>query len=296
MDTAQTHLQTEAEGSTIGSNFSLNLGGKLVRFLKPVAMGIVNLTPNSFYDGGRYNSLELAEAHCAQLLKEGATFLDLGGNSTKPGAPMLSAQEEMDILMPILTHLLKQFPEAYFSIDTFNSLTAKAAIEAGAHLINDVSAGNLDGKMFETIAELNVPYVAMHMQGTPVSMQDNPSYDNVALEVIHSLSKRVNQLHALGLNDIILDPGFGFGKSLEHNYQLLNALPYFKTLGKPLLVGVSRKSMVYKLLQTNSTNALNGTSVVNTIALQKGADILRVHDVKAAVEAINIVHYTQNIA
>jgi dihydropteroate synthase len=285
-----------AKGKAFEKKFSLNLGGKLLHLDSPKVMGILNLTANSFYDGGKHNSTEAALRQCEKMLEEGATFIDVGANSTKPGASMLAPAEEQAILMPILKALIRHFPQACFSIDTFNSTTARMAIEAGAHMINDVSGGDLDAEMFATLAELRVPYVAMHMQGNPLNMQQNPTYTNVTEEVCFALSKKVEALHKHGLNDILLDPGFGFGKTLAHNYTLLNGLERLHLLEKPLLVGLSRKSMVYKVLgKPNSQEALNGTTALHTLALLKGVHILRVHDVKEAMEVIKIVHYTQNI-
>ncbi len=295
MKNVQVASKTDAEGSTPKANFTLNVGGKLLTLDTPKVMGILNVTPNSFYDGGKFNSINAALRQCEKMLTDGATFIDVGANSTKPGAEILSPEKEQVQLLPILKALLKEFPKAYFSIDTFNSSTAKFSIELGAHMINDVSAGNLDSAMFQTIANLKVPYVAMHMQGNPLNMQEKPTYQNVTQEILLNLSQKVAVLHSLGVNDILLDPGFGFGKTLEHNYTLLQQLHRFHILEKPLLVGVSRKGMIYKLLQTSKEEALMGTTVVNTLALLKGAHILRVHDVKEAMEAIKIVHYTQNL-
>ncbi len=283
-----------AKGKAFEKNFTLNLGGKLLTLDSPKVMGILNLTTNSFYDGGKYNTTDAAVAQCEKMLEAGATFIDVGANSTKPGAPMLRPTEEQSILMPILQELLKRFPGAYFSIDTFNSETAKKAVETGAHMINDVSGGEIDPNMFATIANLQVPYVAMHMQGTPLTMQENPSYTDVAGEVLYTLSQKIEALHRAGVNDILLDPGFGFGKTTEHNYSLLQHLERLHMLNKPLLIGMSRKSMVYKVLdKPNSSEALNGTSTVHTLVLLKGAHILRVHDVKEASEVIKIVNYAQ---
>lgn len=295
MKNAQVASKTGAEGSTPQANFTLNMGGKLLTLDTPKVMGILNITANSFYDGGNYNNTETALKQCEKMLNEGATIIDVGANSTKPGAEMLSPEKEQEILLPIFKRLKEAFKDTFFSIDTFNSSTAKYAVDLGAHMINDVSAGNLDSKMFQTIAALKVPYVAMHMQGNPLTMQQNPIYKNVSQEILFNLSQKVAELHAFGLNDIILDPGFGFGKTLEHNYTLLNQLDRFHILQKPLLVGVSRKGMIYKLLKASSNEALNGTTVVQTMALLKGVHILRVHDVKEAMEVIKIVHYTQNL-
>ncbi len=270
---------------------TLNCGGKIINLSSPVAMGIINLTPDSFYDGGRYkhplDAIKLAE----KMLLEGAQILDMGAASSRPGAGIMDPTIEQERLLPALKAVLKQFPEATISIDTYNSSTARVAVDAGAHMINDISAGSMDKEMFETMAELGVPYVIMHMQGTPSNMQENPQYNDIVKEVTAFFSKRIAKLKESGLHDIIIDPGFGFGKTLEHNYQLLDKLDFLGITGLPILVGFSRKSMINKVLGTKPTEALNGTTVLNTMALEKGADILRVHDVKAAVEAIKIVGF-----
>ncbi len=270
---------------------TLNCGGKIINLSSPVAMGIINLTPDSFYDGGRYkhplDAIKLAE----KMLHEGAQILDMGAASSRPGAGIMDPGMEQERLLPALKAVLKQFPGAIISIDTYNSSTARVAVDAGACMINDISAGSIDKEMFETMAELAVPYVMMHMQGTPSNMQENPQYNDIAKEVTAFFSKRIATLKESGLHDIIIDPGFGFGKTLEHNYQLLDKLDFLGIAGLPILVGFSRKSMINKVLGTTPSEALNGTTVLNTIALKKGADILRVHDVKAAVEAIKIVEF-----
>lgn len=255
----------------------------------------MNITPDSFYDGGRYkrpfDAIKLAE----KMLREGACILDMGAASSRPGAALIDPISEQERLLPALKAVLKQFPEAIISIDTYHSSSARKAVDNGAHMINDISAGNIDQNMFKTIAELGVPYVMMHMQGTPANMQENPQYSDVVKEVAAFFSEKISKLKNLGVHDIIIDPGFGFGKSLQHNYELLEKLDFFSIAGLPLLVGLSRKSMINKVIGTQASEALNGTTVLNTIALEKGADILRVHDVKEAVEAIKIVQfYKQN--
>lgn len=278
-----------------GRKYSINCKGALISFEQPKVMGIVNLTPDSFYDGGKNSGevqiLKSVEKH----LKEGATFLDFGAVSTKPNAAEVSEEEELKRLLPVLKLVLHEFKDAIISVDTFRSKVAKQAIDAGASLINDISGGDFDENMFQTIRELQVPYVMMHIQGNPQNMQVNPTYKNVLDEVQLKLSQKLQALRLLGVNDVILDPGFGFGKTVEHNYNLLKELEQFHLLNCPILVGVSRKSMINKVLKTLPENALNGTTVANTIALLNGANILRVHDVKEAVEAVKIVTELQNV-
>ena len=258
-------------------------------------MGIVNLTPDSFFDGGKNSSefqiLKSVERH----LTDGANFLDFGAVSTKPNAAEVSEEEELKRLLPALKLVLDEYKDVIISVDTFRSEVAKQAIEAGASIINDISGGDFDKNMFQTIRELQVPYVMMHIEGNPQTMQIKPTYKNVLDEVQFKLSKKLQALRLLGVNDVILDPGFGFGKTVEHNYRLLKELEQFHLLDCPILVGVSRKSMINKVLRTLPENALNGTTVANTIALLNGANILRVHDVKEAVEAVKIVTELQNV-
>lgn len=268
---------------------SLNIKGKLIDLSTPKVMGILNITPDSFYNNSRTKSIDEALTKAAQFLDEGAAFIDIGGYSSRPGAKDISTSEEVDRLVPVVESLVKAFPEAVISIDTFRAKIAEETISAGAHIINDIAAGDLDEQMFETVAKLQVPYIMMHMQGTPQNMQQNPVYGNVLLEVIDYLAKKVAVLKALHVHDVIIDPGFGFGKTIEHNYELLKQLEAFKIFKLPILAGFSRKGMIYKTLGTSAAEALNGTSVLNTIALQKGASILRVHDVKEAVECVKLV-------
>lgn len=268
---------------------TLNLRGKIMNLSSPLVMGIINITPDSFYDGGKFQSTWQVVKHAEQLLSEGAAILDLGAASTKPGAELVTAAEEKERLLPVIKGILRRFPEAILSIDTYNSETAIMAIEEGAHMINDISAGNIDAAMFDTIARLQVPYVIMHMQGTPANMQQNPVYKDMIKEISAFFSERTQRLNQMGVNDIIIDPGFGFGKTIEQNYQLLNQLDFFRVFDLPVLVGVSRKSMINRVLGTTPEDALNGTTVLNTIAAQKGASILRVHDVRQAMEAVKIV-------
>lgn len=278
-----------AEKNFFESKRSLNIKGKLIDLSTPKVMGILNITPDSFYSNSRTKTIDEALTKAAQFLKDGATFIDVGGYSSRPGAKDIAINEETDRLLPVVESLVKTFPEAIISIDTFRATVARDTIEAGAHIINDISAGDMDGQMFETVAKLQVPYIMMHMQGTPQNMQQNPTYRNVLLEVIDYLAKKVAALKALHIHDVIIDPGFGFGKTIEHNYDLLKQMEAFKIFKLPFLAGFSRKGMIYKTLGTTAAEALNGTSVLNTIALQKGAGILRVHDVKEAVECVRLV-------
>lgn len=251
-------------------------------------MGILNVTPDSFFESSRV-SLEIELLHKAEkMLTDGATLLDIGGQSTRPGAELISPELELQRVIPAIEKLSRAFPEAIISVDTFYGKVAKAAIEAGASIINDISAGDDDPTMFETIVELNVPYIIMHKKGLPTHMQQNPNYENVVQEVLNYFTHKVRALQQAGVKDILIDPGFGFGKTLEHNYSLLAHLDVLKIFELPVLVGVSRKSMVQKLLKVNTQNALNGTTALHMVALQKGAAILRVHDVKEAVECIQI--------
>ncbi len=268
---------------------SLNIKGRLIDLSHPKVMGILNITPDSFYSNSRTKSIDEALAKTAQYLTEGATFIDIGGYSSRPGAKDISEQEEIDRLVPVVASLSEAFPEAIFSIDTFRAKVAEATIQAGAHIVNDIASVDMDELMFETVARLQVPYMIMHMQGTPQNMQQNPVYENVTLEVVDYLAKKVAELKALHIHDVIIDPGFGFGKTIAHNYELLNQMEAFRVFKLPVLVGFSRKGMIYKTLGTTAAEALNGTSVLNTIALQKGAGILRVHDVREAVECVRLV-------
>ena len=254
----------------------------------PLVMGILNLTPDSFYDGGRYDVLQEALKKTGEMLDDGAAIIDVGAYSSRPNARHITQEEEEARLFPVLEQLLHDYPKALFSIDTFRSEIAVKSIAMGAHLINDISGGNMDKAMFNRIAELQVPYILMHMQGTPQNMQNNPTYGDVVQDVYKSFEKKVEKLEQLGVKDVILDVGFGFGKTLEQNYQLLQNLSQFKKLEKPLLVGMSRKSMLYKLLDKTPETSLHATGVVHTVALMHGADILRVHDVKEAMETVKI--------
>ncbi|WP_111879562.1 dihydropteroate synthase [Aequorivita sp. CIP111184] len=251
-------------------------------------MGIINVTPDSFYDGGKTFAKKDILKQAEKMLSEGATFLDIGGYSSRPGADEISEKEEIRRVVEAIKSILKKFPETIISIDTFRSEVAKKAVEAGAAIINDVSGGTLDAEMFKTVGKLNVPYILMHMRGTPKTMTKLNDYKNVTVDVLKDLSEKIARARAEGINDIIADPGFGFAKKREQSFQLLNNLELFQNLDVPILVGVSRKSMIYKTLETSAENALNGTTSLNTIALLKGASILRVHDVKEAVECVKL--------
>ena len=260
----------------------------------PIVMGILNVTEDSFFDGGLYLHEEQIISRCKKMLDEGASIIDIGAQSSRPSATLIQADDELLKLLPIIKLLKTEIPEIIISIDTFWAKTANKCIRAGAHIINDISAGEMDENMFNTIAKLKVPYIIMHMQGTPQNMQENPTYNNVVTEVISYFDKKIALLKAKGVKEIIIDPGFGFGKTLVHNYQLLNKLEQLNQFELPVLIGTSRKSMIYKLLDTKPQEALNGTSVTNTMALQKGASILRVHDVKEAMECIKITTFAKN--
>ena len=268
---------------------NINIRGRLFDLSKPKVMGILNLTPDSFYDGGVHNEINMIENHVNKMVNDGMDILDIGGYSSKPGAKNISVDEELSRVIPILKHIRKIFPELVISIDTFRSKIASRSLDEGADIINDISGGTLDKNMMSVVAKNNCPYILMHMQGNPQNMQNDPSYENVTLEIIQYLAQRIKIAHDNNIVDIIVDPGFGFGKTLEHNFEILNNLEKFNVLDTPILAGFSRKSMIYKTLKTSSEKALNGTSSLNTIALTKGAKILRVHDVKEAKECI-ILH------
>lgn len=249
-------------------------------------MGILNVTPDSFYDGGKYATQKAILSQVEKMLSEGATFIDIGAYSSKPNVAEISQEQELSRLLPVLQSVVSYFPEAILSVDTFRADVAKAAIENGAAIINDISAGALDSRMMPTIAHYQVPYIMMHMKGTPQTMQSLTQYDNIVKEVLFYFSEKIAAARQLGINDLIVDPGFGFAKTLDQNYEMLQKLELFESIELPLLVGVSRKSMIYKPLESSAIDSLNGTTIVNTIALMKGAKILRVHDVKPANEAI----------
>ncbi len=268
---------------------SINCRGKLISLNKPLIMGILNVTEDSFFDGGKHNSEKQWLLHVEKMLLEGADIIDIGAASTRPGAKLISKKDEISIIERVLRSVRREYPEIIISIDTYYADVAKSSVEHGADIINDISGGEIDNEMFATIADLKVPYILMHIKGTPENMNQFTHYNNIIQEMILYFSQKVNKLKLLGINDIIIDPGFGFSKSLEDNYKLMNKLEVFHFFELPVLVGISRKSMINKVLETNASEALNGTTVLNTIALQKGAKILRVHDVKEAVETLKII-------
>lgn len=268
--------------------YSINCKGKLLDLSEPLVMGIINATPDSFYEGHLNSGMNGMMSLAQQMISEGADILDVGGLSTRPGSKSISADEEMDRVLPVIKNIHAAHPHCIISIDTYYSSVAAAAVHAGASIVNDISAGNLDGDMLSTVAELRVPYICMHMKGTPESMQQEPVYGNVAEEVLDFFIAKIDACKKAGINDIIIDPGFGFGKTIEHNFQLLKKLGVFSITGKPILAGLSRKSSVYKTLGVTAADALNGTTVLNTMALLNGAAILRVHDVKEAKEAVKL--------
>lgn len=274
---------------------TINCKGELLDLSRPIVMGILNTTPDSFFDGGKHNSTDGGLKHGLELINQGAKIIDIGGYSSRPGAEHISIDEEISRTIPVIKALLKEAPKSIISIDTFRSEVAKAAVEAGAAMVNDISAGDDDPEMLPTMAKLNVPYIIMHKKGTPKTMQHNPEYDDVVAEVFDYLAKKLQSCWSVGINDVIIDPGLGFGKTIEHNYSLLKQLHRFQLLDAPLLLGASRKSMLYKLLEIDSRESLNATTVANTIALQKGAKILRVHDPKEALECIRLVEFMNSV-
>ena len=269
---------------------TINCKGTLLDLNSPKVMGILNITPDSFYDGGMYKDEISILNQTEKMLVDGASFIDVGAYSSRPGAAEVSEEEELKRIVPVIELLIKKFPDIIISVDTFRSKVAKETISLGAAIINDISGGNLDSKMYETIAKLKVPYILMHMAGTPKTMQNNPTYEDVTKDLIYFFSEKIDQLHRLNVSDIIIDVGFGFGKTIEHNFQLLRNMSLFQHLDKPILAGLSRKSMLYKTLDITAQEALNATTSANTIALLNGANILRVHDVKEAVEAVTLVN------
>ncbi|HTM98190.1 MAG TPA: dihydropteroate synthase [Pedobacter sp.] len=279
-----------AKDTFLNRKATLNSKGKLIDLSSPAVMAILNLTTDSFYGKSRIATVEEALQRTDGFLKAGAKFIDLGAYSSRPGAVHISAEEEIAQLIPVIEALIKEFPEAILSIDTFRAKVAEISIHAGAHIINDISAGNLDALMFETVAKLKVPYLMMHMKGTPQTMQDNPQYEDIISEVIAYFAGKINTLQQLGVKDLMIDPGFGFAKTVDHNYELLQKMEALNCFELPILVGFSRKSMITKVLHNKADEALNGTTVLNTIALTKGASILRVHDVKEAVECVTLVN------
>ena len=260
-----------------------------MNFSVPKIMGILNITPDSFYDGGRYNSKEKIQRQIEKMIISGADIVDVGGYSSRPGAKDISIEDELNRVIPVIEIIKKKFPETIVSIDTFRSRVASEAIISGADIVNDISGGNLDSNMFETVSKHKVPYILMHMRGNPENMMSKTNYENVTKDVCKYFSQRIDKAYSYGINDVIIDPGFGFSKTTQQNYELLNNLEFFKEFQRPIIIGISRKSMIYKTLNTTPDKALNGSSILHTISLMKGANILRTHDVKEAVECVKIV-------
>ena len=273
---------------------NMNCKGQLIDLSTPKVMGILNVTPNSFFDGGKYSNESEILSQVKKMLNDGATFIDIGAYSSKPNAEFVSEEEELERIVPIVNLILKNLPETLISIDTFRSEVARICIENGAAIINDITAGTGDDKMMETVAKYNVPYIMMHMKGNPQTMQTMTNYKNIAKEMLFYFSEKVAKARSFGINDLIIDPGFGFAKTVEQNYEVLQKLELLQILELPLLAGFSRKSMIYKYLKSSAEEALNGTTVLNTIALTKGAKILRVHDVKEAMECVTLYNKTNS--
>ena len=270
---------------------TININGTLLDLSTPKIMGILNITPDSFYDGGVFNSDKKILNQVEKMISEGADIIDIGGYSSRPGANEVNIDNEIGRVIPAIELIKNKFCDTIISIDTYRSKVAKKAINAGASIINDISSGDLDPEMFNCVAKLKVPYIMMHMKGSPNNMQKNPEYENVIVEIVKNLSNKLFLAKKAGIIDVIIDPGFGFGKTATHNYSILKNLSFFKELGCPILVGISRKSMIYKLLDKNPENALNGTTCLNTISIINGAKILRVHDVKEAKEVITLTNF-----
>jgi len=286
--------ENEAKDTFFSTNRSLNCKGRLVHLDKPAIMGILNITPDSFHDGGRYMEAHEATDRTGKMLEEGALIIDIGAASSRPGAEILHADQELERLHPVIAEIRKWFPEVILSIDTYHAQVAKDMVEIyHADIINDISAGEMDEEMIPLIARLNVPYIIMHMKGNPGNMQDNPEYTDVTDEILHYFSEKIHLLHKKGISDILIDPGFGFGKTMDHNYELLRRFSAFQLFELPVVAGISRKSMIYKLLDSDSEHALNGTTAAHMLLLEKGANILRVHDVREAKEAITIFWETR---
>lgn len=274
--------------NTQHKTYTLNLNNRLKTVENPLIMGILNITPDSFYAGSRWNNDTEILQRAEKMLHDGVDIIDIGGQSARPGAAQISEQEEIERVIPAINSILKKFPSAVISVDTFSGKVAYEAVDAGAAIINDISAGSMDKTMFETVAKLGVPYIIMHMQGVPKTMQLNPCYENVVGEIVYFFSQKLNTLRQMGVKDIIIDPGFAFGKKQEHNIALMQNLQAFSIFNVPVLVGISRKTMVQRMVNSDAEGALNGTTALNTIALINGAQILRVHDVKEAVEAVSV--------
>lgn len=269
--------------------FTLNCKGRFLVIDKPVVMGIINVTPDSFYSDSRQQNTDAVLKKAEQMLKEGATILDIGGQSTRPGSEKLTSDEELKRVIAPIEAIQINFPEAFISIDTYYSVVAKEAVATAASIVNDISAGSMDAEMISIVASLSVPYVLMHMLGTPQTMQQEPVYENVTREILDFFIKKTDELKKAGIKDIIVDPGFGFGKTIQHNFELLRNLSVFKMLNSPILLGISRKSFIYKTLNVSVEDSLNGTTALHSTGLMNGASILRVHDVKEAIETINLI-------
>ena len=281
--------KNNAKDTFFSKNRSLNCRGKLLGLEQPRVMGILNITPDSFYDGGRYEDPTAAMEHARKMVAEGADIIDIGAASSKPGAPLSDAGEEIGRLSPVVSAIRQEFPDLIISIDTYRAAVASEMVTSyGADMVNDISSGEIDPEMFNTIAQLNVPYIIMHMKGIPGNMQNNPEYSNVTDEVIQYFSEKTDQLHRRGIADILIDPGFGFGKTMDHNYELIKQLSTFNMFQLPIVAGISRKSMIYNLLEATSEESLNGTTAAHMILLEKGVNIIRVHDVREAFEAVKI--------
>jgi dihydropteroate synthase len=268
--------------------YQLHSGNDTLKIESPLIMGVVNCTPDSFYAASRTTTIDQAKAMIEQMVEEGVDILDIGGRSSRPESQEISEEEEIQRVAEIISFVVKKFPSLWISIDTTKASVAKFAVDKGCRIVNDISAGNMDPLMLETVADLKVPFVCMHMQGTPDTMQKNPTYNHITEEIVDFFAKKITQLELIGIDQVIIDPGFGFGKTIEHNYQLMNEIDRFVHFNKPLLVGISRKSMIYKLLNSTPEDSLNGTNALNMFALMKGANILRVHDVRPAKEIIQI--------
>lgn len=275
---------------------TINCKGILIDLNQPKIMGILNLTPDSFFDGGKNSNLNIAIENVAKMLEDGADFIDIGAYSSRPNALNISIQEEINRLIPVFIELNKNFPKTIFSIDTFRSEVAKIALENGASIINDISAGSLDDKMFDVIAKFQVPYIMMHLRGTPQNMTQNSNYEKLIPEILYYFSEKIKIARSFNINDLIIDPGFGFSKTISQNFELLENMKLLEMCNLPILAGISRKSMIYKTLETTSEFALNGTTALHMIALQNGANILRVHEVKEAKECVTLFNELQKYA
>ena len=287
--------EKSAKDKVFSAKDFLQCGDKGLDLSTPVIMGVINVSPDSFYDGGSYDNDSLVLERVGIMIEQGAGIIDVGGASSRPGSEEIGLEDELQRVVPVIEKISNEFPDQIISVDTYRSMVAQKAVEAGASLVNDISGGDLDSKMFQTIAQLNVAYLLMHMKGTPATMQNDPQYDNVVDEIIGDFEKKVIQLRDLGVESILLDPGFGFGKTLEHNYTLLSRLEVLNKMNLPLVVGISRKSMINTILKTKPDHALNGTTVLNTLAILNGARIIRVHDVKEASEVIQLMEYYTSI-